>query len=333
MVNYIMEHCSEDEKICSICHDEENPITKDNILVLNCCHIFHIGCGAKSLIETKLTCPLCRNLQNFPICVDGVYHKLMEHFIDNKSIDIITDILKKSHECINYMLEYSTLSGNYEILYDLEKYIEENNEIIDITLSNTVRLAVKCKQYIIIEYYIEKGYKDELLLYAIQEMDLRIIMYLIHHSNSDPYFRYDDVNLLSYAIRTGSIEIVTYLLYNCGVDVHIDDNQAIIEALGTNNYEMQKLLLENVVDPYHPDNTEHQEAYEIVIHNVRSLMIEYWITKIGISLFSRIIGGDYCINDKSLLELFESLHEKHSKINAAMEQLQLSNNTNDETEQ
>lgn len=52
------------DKLCSICHDDENLISKENVFVTKKCgHIFHINC-CKTHIESTESCPLCNTKQN-----------------------------------------------------------------------------------------------------------------------------------------------------------------------------------------------------------------------------------------------------------------------------
>jgi hypothetical protein len=47
VINYIIERSSEEEKVCCICHDDDYKLTRDNVIALKCCHIFHVECGIK----------------------------------------------------------------------------------------------------------------------------------------------------------------------------------------------------------------------------------------------------------------------------------------------
>lgn len=66
VINFIIERSSEEERVCCICHDDDDKLTRDNVMALKCCHIFHVECGIKSLIETNMTCPMCRTEQGSP---------------------------------------------------------------------------------------------------------------------------------------------------------------------------------------------------------------------------------------------------------------------------
>ena len=52
------------DKICPICRDDENLMTKKNYIVTEVCgHVFHINCYKTHIKETK-ECPLCRTKQD-----------------------------------------------------------------------------------------------------------------------------------------------------------------------------------------------------------------------------------------------------------------------------
>jgi hypothetical protein len=307
MVRYVIEHATDNERICPICHDDENPITKDNILVLNCIHIFHMECGIKSLlIEDDMTCPICRNLQDFRWGKDQVYFPVLSYIVDHSLDKMIYEFLDMNDVRYNdHMIEHAILTENIDMLELIEQRIHNeehvNDHIVKIHISK-LPFTIRNKKYKVMKYYAnsDKQIRDALLFHAVMQSDLYAIMCLIYKFDADINKEYDDLSLLCYAIRTHSIEIVSYLLHDCCMDVHANDNRAIKNALDEGIYGIKRLCLENIVDHNHSDN-------------VRALIIEHTIDEVGSRLFGRFICCT-SIDDKNVLELFELLN---TKINSA----------------
>jgi hypothetical protein len=325
MVRYGIEHATDNERICPICHDDENPITKDNILVLNCIHTFHMECGIKSLlIEDDMTCPICRNLQDFGWGKDEVYFPVVSYIIDHGIEKMILKFLDMNDMRYNhYMIEHTILTENIDMLELIEQYIlheeHDNDHILEVYIPKLI-FTIRNKKYNVMEYYAngDKQRRDALLFHAVMQSDLYAIMCLIYKFDADINKEYDDLSLLCYAIRTHSIEIVSYLLHDCRMDVHANDNCSIKDALDEGGYDIQKLCLENIVDPNHSDNIGNEHDYKNKIINVRALIIEHAMKKVGNRMFSRIICNT-SINDKNVPELFEFFYEKINLVNKSDE--------------
>ena len=120
------------DKICSICHDDENLIILDDT-ILECAHAFHTECIAPWL-KKENTCPLCRdpisnsnkNKNNdYKPMGSGLYHELYDLISDalgNIHIDSYDD-LTDDIECIS-LLFYSIKNNNINII----KYILESDD-------------------------------------------------------------------------------------------------------------------------------------------------------------------------------------------------------------
>jgi len=274
-------------------------------------------CGIKSLIETKMTCPICRNLQDFSWGKNEVYLPVIDYVVDNNIYKMVYKIIDNNQNDLqynNYMLERAILTENIKILEFLDDIDnEEYNDQPTQTSINLYSYILEHKKYKVMEYYAVNGNQitvNVLLLFAIQKTDLFAIMYLIYKFGADVHRENDGLNMLSYAVRTGSIEIITYLIHDCVMDVHFNDNSAIRESFLNGDYEIQKLCIDNVVDlDSIVINTEQYLYYKAHICNIRALIIENAVKKAGGEIFSILICNT-CIYDKNVMELLEFFYKK-----------------------
>lgn len=302
MVNFILEHGNEKDKICSICHDDENSISKDNILALNCCHVFHIECGVKSLIETDMSCPICRNKQDFSWGKSGVYIPVIEYVIDHKYYEFLSNFIDTDGNNNDQIMQHTILTENLDMLKHLHSLNGFHNKLkyINIILEN--------RKYKALEWYAKISvHQDEinnLLCYAITNSDMFAIMYLIYEFKADIYSEIDGLSMLCYAVRTNSFEIVSYLIHDLCIDVHTYDNIAIKTALSDSSDEIVRLCLENMSNPSHPNNADMKSELEDDVEHVRELIIQNAIKKLDSVTFSKIISKT-CIHPMIALQLFE----------------------------
>ena len=306
MVNYILEHAHENEKICSICCDDENLIKRDNIFVLNCCHTFHIECGVKSLTEIGMICPLCRNVQEFTLCKSGVYFPVIEFLIDQNNYEFLENFIDYNNSGVenrNHIYKYCILTENIDMLhlFTTNQEFGIDFDVFDFILEN--------KKYKVLEYYVPILISihihkiDELLWVAIEKADMFVIMYLIYKFKANIYNEVG-YSMLSDAIKSDNFEIVSYLIYNLGMVVITPNHSAIKTALKEDNYNIIKLCIGSIGDPKDPDNAIIKSEIEFEVNEARAAIIEHAIKKLGAGTFSRNINTS-CIHDMSTLELFE----------------------------
>jgi hypothetical protein len=314
VVNYILEHAHENEKICSICCDDENPITKKTALVLNCCHIFHISCGVKALIEIDMKCSLCRNMQDFSLGKNGVYFPIIEYFIDNniyKRLENFIDINDSTNN--DYMVKHAILTENITMLEHLHNLSMYNINIFNFIMEN--------RKYKVLEYYAKSSANQDeiniILWHAIKKTDLYAIMYLVYEFKADIYNINDGLSMLCYAVKSNSFEIVSYFIHDLGIDVHAYDNIAIITAVTESNDDIVRLCLENLADPNHPNNSDIKLELERELNDVRALIVQNAIKKLGSDVYSKIIINT-CVCKFSMIELFEFFKEKIDRVTQIM---------------
>lgn len=309
MVNYILEHRHETEKNCSICHDEENPISKDNILVLNCCHSFHIECCIKAFIELDMKCPLCRNVHNFTWGRSDVYRPVILYVIDNKYYDFLNNF-GNTIDNNDTMVEYAILTENIDALQHLNSLNDFETDF------NLPKIIIENRKFEVMKWYakssVYQGATDDLLKYAIINSDMFAIMYLIYEFNADIY---KDVGMcIVYAVQSKSVEIMSYLIHELNIDVHAYNNLAISTALSGDNSDIVRLCLENMADPGHPNNSDIKSELEDVVEHVRELIIQNAIQRLSGVNFSKIIIKT-CIHSMNAVELFELLSKEIDQSN------------------
>jgi hypothetical protein len=337
VVNFIFEHIDEDKKICSICHDEDNLISKDNSLVLTCCHVFHMECGVKSLIETHMHCPMCRSQQNLTWGKAGVYFPMLEYAIDNDMHGFISiihghNLTDLTHN--NHILEYSILTENISMLkliHNLSIPDDSDDEYDEDDLFQTsvdkYYFTIQEKKYKVLEHYAKARSKcdiNELLLHGIMQSNLYVIMYMIYEFGANLHNKpTGGRDMLYHAIRVGSFEIVSYLIHDRSMkvytyDIMSFDKSAISYAFNCGNYDIIKLCIQSTLNtkPIHSNKPKHEK----VINILRLLIIKKAIKKLGNSLFSIVICN-MDIYKLPIMELFELFYGNHNKLSNEFEKI------------
>ena len=298
IVNYILEHRHENEKICPICHDEGNLISKDNILVLNCCHSFHIECCIKAFIELDMNCPLCRNVHNFAWGRIDVYKPVIMFVIDNKYYSFLNNFID-SIDINDTILEYAILTENIDAMRYLNSLYNFENDI------NIHDFIIKNRKFKVIEWCAKnsKDAADDLLKYAIMNTDMFAIMYLIYEFKADIYKNIEECIVYG---ASKDVEIMAYLIYGLNIDIYMYNNLAFITALADDNYDVVRLCLKNMADPNYHNNSDIKSELENKVSHVPELIIQNAIRKLGFFAAIKVITK-MCIHYMDELELFEVL--------------------------
>jgi hypothetical protein len=164
----------------------------------------------------------------------------------NKNNDIFFYLCKNyviEDQLENILIYYSYNFDNYEIF----KYFYNNYPSYD---WNACFLDLcRLYKYKFIKYLIKKGfdihYKDDIILtYDICSENYNFFIYLLNHGIKF----IENYHLFLYnSCKTGNIELLNYIISN-NLDIHVENENAMIIAVSDNQIEIVKILIENDFD-------------------------------------------------------------------------------------
>jgi ankyrin repeat protein len=249
-----------------------------------------------------------RTLLNMGVSVMPHYSRIMYDAIKQSPIDIIRLLLDNS----GVINPQNTLFSHLAIIrcnIEIFELLLDRGLIIDYKSHNTLGIIIEKGEYEMLRYLkgiINQGVATRELLLAVQHSRLEILKYLIENGQ-DPNSGCGKllVSTISNECEDGILE----LLIDKGADIHINNDEPLIQAIRMNNHRAIRLLLDRGSEIYLKNDNILISA---ILNNDSSIM-DLLLNK-GFSIHNMSAELLRCAIDSGLREMVIYLLKKGAHI-------------------